>query len=214
MGLSIKTGLLADLKVNDPEGASWLATEFERINVLLEKNGLPKHQEPHKIGKQTSRSRCNSFPYGYLHYLRRALAFARQDASAFTPVPDEWEPSDDPILENELFVLMNAHLICHSDCEGYYVPVDFEEPLFSVADDEQISGAILGSSTRLLQELIQVAPLLEIQLDSGQLSDAEAQVLADDVSQRHPFSIERLVWFALYEAARISLAQGTAIVFQ
>lgn len=211
MGLSISTGMLADLHIHDPEGAEWLAEDFEKLNVLLEQQGLPKHLEPITITKPPSRGQHSSFPYGYLHRLRRALAFANQDPSAFGPIPDGMDAANDPILENELYVMMNSHLICHSDCEGFYLPIDFAEPLI---DDLELNfaGAIVGSSQRLQQELIKVAPLLEIQLDSGILSDAEAQKLARH-NQQHPFEIERLVWFALYEATVTSLAQKTAIVF-
>ncbi|HEY2308559.1 MAG TPA: hypothetical protein VGI05_22025 [Streptosporangiaceae bacterium] len=40
------------------------------------------------------------------------------------------------------------HLIHHSDCEGYYVPVDFGQ----VIVDERLAGGYLGSSVRLLAE--------------------------------------------------------------
>lgn len=215
MGLSIGIGMLADLQEHDPEGAAWLAAAFEKLNVLLVKQGLPRHEEPSEFTRQIpdpSRRPCTSFPYGYLHRLRRALAIARQEPSAFSPVPDDWDPSLDPWLEQELFVYMDAHLICHSDCEGFYVPVDFAQPLYGEKAGD-VRGGIVGSSQYLLQELIEVAPLLGIRLEAGGLSDAEAEVLTNEDSSSHPYGIERLVWFALYEAASASLAQGVAIVF-
>ncbi len=32
MGLSISTGLLADLKIQDSKGAAWLEQNFEKLN--------------------------------------------------------------------------------------------------------------------------------------------------------------------------------------
>lgn len=213
MGLSINTGMLADLKIHDPEGASWLATSFDKLNRLLAKHALPAHVEPEAVAPMPYRGACLSFPYAYLHRLRRALAFARQDPAAFGPAPADWDPNTDPLLESELFVFMDAHLICHSDCEGFYVPIDFADPLYAEKQGE-VSGGIVGSTQRLLQELISVAPLLGIRLDEDRLSDAEAKLIASDDTEQHPLGIERLVWFALYEAAAHSLAQRTAIVFQ
>src|SRR3569833_2181725 len=59
--------------------------------------------------------------------------------------------TDDPHLIKAYVDLPSgrfAHLIHHSDCEGYYVPVDFEQ----VLTDERLPGGYLGSSMRLLTE--------------------------------------------------------------
>jgi hypothetical protein len=108
--------------------------------------------------------------------------------------------------------LMRSHLICHSDIEGYYVPIDFDEVLLD--DDEEIAGGgLVGSSQRLLAELQAVAPALGIVLDGGRLPDEEAERISADVHEEGELWIEKGVWLDLFEAARLSLQHGSAIVF-
>ncbi len=104
---------------------------------------------------------------------------------------------------------MDSHLICHSDCEGYYVPVDFPDPLYD--DTDALVGGIVGSSQAAMRELVQVAPLLNIRLRNGALSNAQAKEIADE--DGGPLYIERQVWLQLYEAFRLSIEHGTAVKF-
>ena len=72
-------------------------------------------------------------------------------------------------------------------------------------------GGIIGSSQRLLAELIHVAPLLEITLEKDDtLSDAEAKTSMDE---SHRYFLERAVWFAAFETAEYSVKHKTLIVF-
>lgn len=113
--------------------------------------------------------------------------------------------------------MFDSHLLCHSDCEGYYLPVEFDDILFP--DDELgIPGGMVGSSVALLRELVYVASYLGIALDDeGELSDSEIDriyaELGDDDDDEHPFYRERETWILFYEAARISVAEGTMITF-
>ena len=101
-------------------------------------------------------------------------------------------------------------MLCHSDAEGFYVPIDFPEVLI----DERIAGAYLGSSVRLAHELVLVAPALEIELDrDGTLTPQEAQRLYALTEKEDGLFRELTGWLDLYEAARLSLAQKSAIVF-
>ncbi|MEO2092228.1 MAG: hypothetical protein ABGY75_22465, partial [Gemmataceae bacterium] len=213
VGLALSVGELAwHLGPNgDPEGLVWLREELRKLNVLLRKNGLPEHHEPEVLPEIDRRGAWHSFPYSCTHHLRRAVAYARNAPDEFATIDREQEPSKDPYIDRELSVRMDCHLICHDDGSGFYVPIDFPEPLY--ADDvEELAGVILGSSQRLLAELIQAAPLLEIQLDmNGWLSDAEAANLRDEDS--HRYGLERQVWFAFYEAARASVEYKTVITF-
>ena len=46
-----------------------------------------------------------------------------------------------------------SHLLCHADYAGYYIPVDFADPLF-LPEEAKIGGAgMVGSSQQLLAEL-------------------------------------------------------------
>lgn len=213
MGLALSVGELAwHLGPDgDPEGLVWLRRNLDRLNALLRKNGLPEHHEPEVLPKIDRRGAMHSFPYSYTHHLRRAVAYARRAPEKFAQIDRDQEPSKDPYIDRELSVWMDSHLICHSDGEGFYVPIDFPEPLYAEAEFS-ITGDIVGSSQRLLAELIQAAPLLEIHLEEhGRLSDEEAANLRDLDS--HRYGLERLVWFAYYEAARASVEYKTVISF-
>ena len=130
-----------------------------------------------------------------------------------TPVEDGVDPSEDPVVEDVLYS-SQSHLVCHSDAEGFYVPVDFDEVLYSEPDgDEQLAGGMLGSSYRLLDELVLVAPALGISLVDGQLSDAEAERIGKLIDADQGLYREYVSWLRLYESARLSIAHKTAIVF-
>jgi hypothetical protein len=211
MGLAICTNMLADLMQGDPEGADWMRKQLVVVNELLSENGLPPHDEPLSFGAIAARAHAGSFPYSFLHYLRRAFAHVREEV-ALAPVADGEDPAADPLID-DVASMMDSHLICHSDAEGFYVPLDFSEVIFEL-DGQRLPGGMLGSSQRLLAELVEVAPALAIPLDGGELSDIEAARLATVYDESSgPYWRERLVWLALYEGARVSIANKTMLVF-
>jgi hypothetical protein len=96
--------------------------------------------------------------------LRRAIAYQLNEVP-LTPAPRN--PDKDEVLEEEYY-LFRSHLICHSDNEGFYLPIDFDEPLY--ADESlRVPGGIVGSSFAAMRELRAVAPLLHIELLAGAL---------------------------------------------
>jgi hypothetical protein len=207
VGLSVSVGLLDDMLRHDPEGVPGLRKEFAAINRLLKANKLPAHVEPTNLPELNDRSGTYGFAYSWLHYLRRAVAFARQAPQEFGPVAEGVRPSQDERIERELSVDMTSHLICHSDHDGYYVPIDFPEPLYG-----DFPGGILGSSQRALVEVILAAPLLGINLvDSKPTKTIIDTIRADD--EDHPLWIERLVWLHMYETFRLSIEHKAAVAF-
>lgn len=212
MGLSVQVGLLAGLLESDPEGAEWFREELARINRLLSGNGLPLHMEPRELPQLASRSPLDGYPYGFLHRLRRVAARRLEDPDwEAMPPADGEDPAEDAAVDEEQG-LMRSHLICHSDVEGYYVPIDFDEVLLD--DSEEIAGGgLVGSSQRLLAELQAVAPALGIVLEGGRLTDEEAERISGEVHEEGELWIEKGVWLDLFEAARLSLQHGSAIVF-
>jgi hypothetical protein len=64
---------------------------------------------------------------------------------------------------------------------------------------------------RLLDELIHVAAPLGIVLHDRQLSDVDANVIAEEEDKGGPYWIERLVWLTLFEAARLSIEHRAAV---
>jgi hypothetical protein len=209
MGLAISIGVLADLIKHDPEGAEWVRADFEQVNRVLSKCNLPAHTEPEILPTLESRKKAGGFPYPFLHFLRRAYARVKADPGRQpAPVPEGQDPADDPVYR-EIESDFDSHLICHSDAEGYYVPIDFEEVIF----DARVRGGMLGSTIRLMGELITVAPYIDIPLSDGYLSDETAELLSLESEYSSPFWVERLVWFVLYENARLSIEHKTAIRF-
>jgi hypothetical protein len=104
--------------------------------------------------------------------------------------------------------MLDSHLLCHSDCEGFYVPVEIGDPIF----DDDLLGGMLGSSQALLRELVEVAPHIGVTLEGGRPTPAcEAELR--DIEDSGPFWRERLVWYTLFEAASLSIEHNTLIVF-
>jgi hypothetical protein len=211
MGLAIEVGMLADLNVNDEEGAEWLRESLARVNEVLVENGFSPHAEPETLPIMSNRASVGSFPYSFLHYLRRVAAHVSRNADwKIATFAETDNPADDPIV-TDASAMLDSHLLCHSDCEGFYVPIDFPNPIF--ADEDRIPGAMLGSSQALMRELIAVAPSLGIGLSAGRLSDEEAARIDEIVETEGPFWIEHMVWISLFEAARLSIEHKTAICF-
>ena len=211
MGLSLSVGYLAWLKQEDgdPEAVPGLRESLAHVNELLCANDLPEHVEPEELPNLVDRGLLG-FPYSWLHYLRRAVAYARQAPDEFGPLPEGQEASEDDRIDRELSVFLDSHLICHSDGGGFYVPIDFPEPLFG--SDELEGGGILGSSQRALAEVILAAPLLDVELVDGKPTKTVIDTIQEE-DDSHPLWIERKVWLAMYEKFRLSIEHKTAVVF-
>lgn len=211
MGLEVAVGKLAYLIEADPEGAEWLREDLDRANALLSAQSLPTHTERETPLPESSRSSLHGYPYSFLHYLRRIYAHVSRDPS-WEPeeVPEGEDPAADPIVEEEL-TRMRSHLLCHSDTEGFYFPIDFQDVV--VDEDDVLPGGMLGSTQRLMHELVVLAPYLGIALQMGELSNSEATRLNRETEKEGPFWIEKCVWLSLFEAARLSLKHGAAICF-
>jgi hypothetical protein len=213
VGLAISVGVLADLLENDPEGAEWLEEGLASANQVLEAAGLPPHAEPRSFPAMASRASLCSFPYSFIHHLRRAYAHRLRDAGwTAQPLEDGADPTRDPMLEAAQGTF-ESHLLCHSDAEGFYVPIDFVDVLFSGDEEPALPGGMLGSSYRLLEELVLVAPALGIELHAGVLSDDEAARVDGLACGDSGLHREYASWLSLHEAARLSIQYRTAIVF-
>ncbi len=218
MGLTVGTGGLAYAVEDgsDPENLDRLTDQLRALNELLVQEGLPPHEEPRVAGSAVDRARILGVPYSFVHSLRRAYALAREyPEQPLTPVAEGERASDDPVIDL-VGSTFDSHLVCHSDCEGLYVPVEFDEVLF-VGDGVDIAGGMVGSSVALMRELAYVAPYLGIGLVDGELSDAELAriraVLDSNNDAEHPFYRELTTWLLFFEAARVSIENGTVIEF-
>ncbi|MEV4513213.1 hypothetical protein AB0K00_30090 [Dactylosporangium sp. NPDC049525] len=209
MGLEITVGVLAG--ETDEEETADLREELDGLSAALAGTGV-QWREPDAPPVHTSRAPLLGFPYSWLHELRRVYALDRQDLP-ITPRGERGMTSRDRDAIDDEASMLDSHLLCHSDCEGYYVPVAFDEPLFLPSDAGVAGGGMVGSSQGLLDELRGCAPALGITLDGGELSDDEARRVGD-LPETDPFMVEASVWLTLHEACRASIAGGHAIVFQ
>ena len=213
MSLAVEVGLLADLVQNDEEGAEWFRDTLEQVNCVLREQGLAEHREPEKLPRPESRCPIGSYPYSFLHHLRRVYARCLVDPlwSPQPAAPGE-DPAEDDVVDRESN-MFTSHLLCHSDCEGLYLPIDFQDIIIDDKQQERIPGGLLGSSYRLHEELVQLAPRLGIGLENGSLSDGEVSRLTKEIDGQQHLWIEILVWFSLFEAACLSIRHQSAICF-
>lgn len=209
MGLTVTYGYLEMVR-EDPEGIEWFQQDLAAVNDALAAEGLPLHVEPSTLPPHHYRFDLGSISWSWLHCLRRIHAHALQSGQLVAPAPTPFDDLDDEAVDCELTVYMRSHLICHSDSEGWYVPLDFADVIY----DDRVPGGMLGSAPRLLGELRLDAALLGIALDaSGALSDAEA-ARVNAIPEDDPYFRETTAWLALFEAARLGCELGTAVLFK
>ncbi|MGW1148882.1 hypothetical protein ACWD6I_28535 [Streptomyces sp. NPDC002454] len=201
MGLSISVGLLYDQKRNDPEGYAHHRRAFDRLALALRAEGVD-WGEPEITDPPTAHTHSGGFPYGDLMRLRRAYVLSPSSGEA--PLPPA-PPVDGPAWRRDLeriedeTMMFASHLLCHSDSSGYYVPVDFADPLLLRPESGVAGGGMVGSTHRLLQELDRVAAAL----------GAPDAVPADG----DPHAPERRALHQLRAACRAGIAGGHALVF-
>jgi hypothetical protein len=200
MSLAVSVDILSQM--DDEEGIEYYRSEFDELSAELAENGVT-WTEPDAPAADKGRARLLSFGYSTLHYLRRVYALHKRGAEVTPVLPDE---ELDTELERDESYNLFSHLICHSDCDGYYVPVDFGDPLY-------LDAGSVGSSQRLLRELRECAPHIGVELtEAGELTDEEAE-RDNNMAEGHPYQYELEAWILLFEAARVSVASGHAVVF-
>jgi hypothetical protein len=213
MGLAVSVGVLPYLALHDAEGFESSRRAFSRLSQALVAEGISWH-EPELTDPPADLGFGGGFSYSYLHRLHRIRALMSL-GEPVTPAPEPGTAQydrDEEKIEGEAGIL-DSHLLCHSDCEGYYVPVDFSDPLFLPAD-QVTGGGMVGSSQRLLAELAGIASPIGISLDDkGVPADAEVAWPGTDPPGDDPFEPERYAWHQLYEACLASITSGCAIVF-
>jgi hypothetical protein len=239
MGLGITVGILADLLEHDEEGAEWISEQLYDVNKLLQKEGLQQHVEPTNCEVWS----VDGYGYSGLHALREVAGFFWKGIpiSKTNMLTGNDRTNSDILFDAAIPQLMgeksggffarilgkktlNAnlpflHLVCHSDAEGFYVPVDFPVPITpKVIRDETASIWPLGSVQQLNQELDVLIHTLEIPIgmnsQSDELFDAiESKERSKNDSLWHAQPIASYSALILKEACVASLKTGAAISF-
>jgi hypothetical protein len=200
------------LQVGAEEDCNWAA--FDALSRALVEAGLPPHHEPHELPDSQTFS-CQMWGYSGLHCLRRLAAYLEQGIKV--PAPGNNDSSDDPVLQAcyDQMAPGFQHLVLHSDAEGFYVPIDFDEVLFP-RDELNIPRGMIGSSVRLLHECRRLAEWLELPQDMD-CQGEEMWDAADDPPTDGPkwkrFAIESFSCVGLMRASEASIASGAAIAF-
>jgi hypothetical protein len=222
MGLAVEVGILVDVAESDPDSLESFREDFEAANAALAEEGLPTHEEP----ESASWEPLSFDMYGYsgLHYLRRIAAHLA--AGNELPSPGTDEASSDPMLEAYYDAVTKGwrpfrrssridrrfdHLLVHSDAEGFYVPVEFEDVIFT----DDVPGAMIGSSHALARELDALSRALgvpgDVDPESDDLWEASEEQGEGDGWKR--YGVESFTCVRLLAAARASVDRGAAVVF-
>ena len=240
MGLNICVGMLADLIKEDPDGAEDMRLDLTAINVALAAHGFATHDEPEDAPV------WDAAVYGYagLHALREYAGYmaAGQDVPRDVELDGSQTAQSDAVVEaflkhingsgeltlvGRLFRSLSKksepaeaprfqHLIVHSDCDGYYVPVHFERPLAPRRTTEATEHLFpLGSVFRLEAEINTLADHMELPADIGledRAFDGErAQSPEAPLWRVQPTAAQACA--VLREACHRALHSGAAIAF-
>lgn len=230
MGLSLLVGALASLRHENQEGAEELHAQFMRMNQWLRRIGIRPHREPLDCTVWS----CDMYGYVGLHFLRRFAGYLDMGLDRAPPFQ-----GDDPITDqmyNKYFNLLLEeiregssvstgaarqlgrgfdHLMMHSDCAGFYLPIGFHEVLFP-PEELKIEGDMVGSSIILLKECEKLATTLGIppglRHEDEDVWEAAEERRADTTDWRG-YAIESYTCLALMDGCRKSIATGAALQF-
>ncbi|MFF8617626.1 hypothetical protein [Streptomyces sp. NPDC015350] len=213
MGLNMTVGVPARAE-NDCAGPA--RADLGVIGELLERAGAQQWTGPDPA--EVRGAEFEMWGYSGLHAVRRLAVHLATDGRLPEPLDEGRRATDDPLLIEVYRSLPGDppgpfdHLIHHSDCEGYYVPVDFAR----VIVDEKAPGGHLGSSVRLLAEVRRIAEALGLPEDL----DPDSEEVVDAADDQDPaaegwrrYGIESHDCLRLLEAAELSVATGAAIAF-
>lgn len=213
MGLIVYVGYLAEMAIFDSEAYEDEKKNISLINELLEKKDLPQINEPEDLYPMIYPFQAvNSFPYGYLSKLCCFAAYSFYEKGWNpTPAKENWRDIEDSFWERFYPQWEKSHLINHSDCEGYYLPIQFTKVIINYGK-YKILAPPLGSSYKLLDELRELAPNLGIKLNNGSLPTIEELNHLIDKND-DPFLGEKIAWIALFQCAELSIKHKALIRF-
>jgi len=241
MGLGVTVGALADVLEHDPEGAVWLRQELSAVNMALRDAWAGEHAEP----EQSEVWSGDGYGYSGLQALRELAGLIwlgrdiprdeildGQQGSAEQALSDAYVQYLEPAPQvGWLGRLLGksaekqkrppfAHLVLHSDTAGYYIPLDFPDPIMpNKLDGETDDIWPVGSVQRLQAELMELAQVLELPDDMSKDDDKLAELLDEQgpVSEGPLWRAQPIAAYSLLllrEACAHSLNTGAAIRFE
>ena len=128
-----------------------------------------------------------------------------------------WEPdylsskskNINPKLREKIYYDLDSHLICHSDFDGYYLPIEFEKVVF-----DEITHEYIGSSYKLNNELKDLADIFDINTDfTKHLSRNEFDGFLEDLDVNDIYYSHKQFILLLYYSSLLSIKYKSAIVF-
>ena len=213
MGLTVVVGVLAGAGGED---AGYVRAQLAVAGELLDRAGAGQWAEPELDERDVLAG--DMWGYSGLHAVRRVAVHLGRTGILPDPLQEAHRAAGDPLLRKAYAEFPGElagpfdHLIHHSDCEGYYVPVDFGP----VIADERLAGGYLGSSVRLLAETRRVVSAVGLPEDLD--PDSEEVIGACDAGPQasggwRRCGIESYGCLWLIQAAKHSIATGAAIAF-
>jgi hypothetical protein len=169
--------------------------QLTQVDAVLAARGLGRSPA---CGPEVFRE---DLPTVALHALRVAYARWAQGVplGGFTPPLGD---ARDQELVDDLRSDLENHLLCHSDREGWYLPIDLVTPVIH----RSLPGAAVGSVVRLRYELEDLeAPLTEV---AGHPPAAWGGLPYDS-----PVGPACLAWRTLWAACEASLDSGSPMRF-
>ncbi|MCL2585230.1 MAG: hypothetical protein FWE35_22535 [Streptosporangiales bacterium] len=211
MGLNIVVGILIGA---EEDYADDVRQCFAVIQGWLARTGAGQWAEP-DLGEEDDLE-YEAWGYRGVHTLRRVAVHLAATGALPPPLRHASEATGDRLLKQAYAsgpphsAGPFDHLVWHSDCDGYYVPVDFEQ----VIADDSIAGGYLGSSVRLLAETRRIAGVLGLPEDL----DPESEEVFATCGREIPgavgwqrYGVESYTCLQLIRAAKHSVATGAAI---
>jgi hypothetical protein len=241
MGLSITVGALADLLEEDPEGAVMLRSELEVVNFALRDSWVGEHVEPQSIQVWSA----DGYGYSGLHALREVagLVWLGQDIPCDEILDGQQGHAEQALSDAYVQYLEPqqqigwlgrilgrspqerrsppfTHLVMHSDAAGFYVPLDFPDPVMPLKmDGESDHIWPVGSVQRLQLELTELAQVLGLP-DGLKHDDEELEQCLEEQAPAKEGPLWKIQPIAthslllLREACAHSLTTGAAISFE
>lgn len=195
----MSVGFFMGIHASYTEEAQASATNYiKSINQALKQAKLPQYVEPAES------------PDVYNDGLFGRSALDHHGAGALMELAE---------MASERLNAPHLELLTKNPYRVAYLPYDSATPLLTDHTERIFNKVVdlwVGSTPRLLEELIELAPLLGIPLRSGELSDETAEQINDvapleEGDDSKNAEDERSAWLLLFEGARLAVQHQVAL---